>query len=139
MRRTQILNKLLTVTLIFSLAALFTACDTSSSGDSDNLDGELTVEMQGPPGTSFMFSYQTWDGEEFEVGASGRQIPESGVFTTDLDSGSYVGVEVRAEFMGDESPDAVLRLLNDEDIVGESDTPEEDGSLIVRVGDFSGS
>ncbi len=139
MSLTPVLKKLLTITLIISVVTLLTACDSSSSNDIENLDGQLTVEVQGPPGQSFFFSYQTWDGEELEVGTSTNQIPDDGVFSTPLDPGNYEGVEVRTEFFGDETPDVILRLLNEGDVVGETNTPAEDGSLIIRVGDFSES
>ncbi len=116
------------------MAALFTACSSSSS--SDNLDGQLSVELLGPADVGFSISISTWDGDEFEGEAFTDVIPESGVFSAEIDPGDYEGVEVAASIFGEENPDAVLRLLSDGDLVAETDTPTDDDFFLLVVGDF---
>ncbi len=128
-------TKLLAIILILSTGIALTACDSSSS-DSNDLDGELSVEVIGPAGTSFSLSYSLWDGESLEGEAGTETIPESGEFSELIGSGNYEGGTVAVSVFSEGNPEILLRLLNDGDLVAETDTPSDDQIYEIEVGDL---
>lgn len=114
------------------IATGLTACDSSSSSDSASLDN-ITIEATAPAGSGFFLTVELWDGEEADFEFQTITIPESGVFTVDVEGGPFVGVGAILGPIGD--VDGVrLAILSDGDVVAETTTPDSDGAYTVEVG-----
>ncbi len=116
------------------IAIGLTACDSSSSSDSQTFDN-ITIETTAPAGSNFFKTVYFWDGEEADFEFESITIPESGVFTFGLDGGPYVGVGATLGPIGD--VDGVrLAILSNGDVVAETSTPDSDGSYNIEVGNI---
>lgn len=125
--------------LIVFLMTSVTGCGLF--GDDDHLDGNLTVEVEAPAGTSIQFTTETWDGESYEGNSETVSIPDSEVLEEDIEDGNYEGVRAQVSYgFGDDPDYLVLRLLSDGEEIDETSSPEEDGDFegmyIVEEGDF---
>ncbi len=134
MDKSAVSTKLLALILVIFTGIAFTACGSSS--DSSDLDGELSVEVIAPPGTSFSLSVSLWEGETFDGEAGTATVPESGEFSEIIGSGSFEGVMVAVSVFSEGNSDVLIRLLNDGDLVAETDTPSEDEIYEIEVGDL---
>ncbi len=128
--------KYLSVISTVILTLLLSGCGIFGSDDA-SLDGDLSYEVEGSEGDTVFLSKNSYIGTsgEFETLAN-VQIPESGIASGDLEDGNYDGYQLHASPVGGENPTITLRLLSDGDVLGEEDTPTEDGIYIVEVGDI---
>lgn len=127
-----------TFVIVFLMTAI-TGCGLF--GDDDHLDGNLTVEVEAPAGTSIQFTTETWDGESYDGSSETVSIPDSEMLEEDIENGNYEGVRAQVSYGFRGEPDyLVLRLLSDGEVIDETSTPEEDGDFegmyIVEEGDF---
>lgn len=119
------------ITIIIAIG--LTACDSSSSSDNASLDGEITIEATAPAGSGFFLTVELWDGEEADFAFETITVPESGVFTYDVEGGPFVGVGAILGPIGD--VDGVrLAILSDGNVLAETTTPDSDGAYTVEVG-----
>ncbi len=129
------MRMLVAVLLLITGTWFATAC---SSSDSDpGLDGDLSIQVDGPAGMGMFVSYATWNGsaEEFDFDGTTATIPESGSYTMNIDGSGFDGLEVVVSLFDDEGS-ALVSLLSDGSVVADTDSPDSDGDYVITVGNF---
>lgn len=105
--------------------------------DDVSLNGDLSYEVEGTEGSSVFLSKNSYIGTnaQFET-LGGIQIPSTGIASGDLEDGDYDGYQLSASGFSGESSSITLRLLSDGEILGETNTPDENGIYMVEVGEI---
>jgi hypothetical protein len=126
------------LSVIVIASFLFTAagCGIFGSDDDDPLSGDISYEMEGEPGTTAFMAHSYAEGLEFHGSTLGsREIPSTGVFSEDLESGSFDAYQVSAT-PSDPDTEITLRLLSNGNVLDETSELTEEGFLIVEYGEF---
>ncbi|MCH8557656.1 MAG: hypothetical protein LAT84_07540 [Balneolia bacterium] len=129
------MRMLLAVLLLITGTWFATAC--SSSSDDPGLDGDLSIQIDGPPGTGMFVSYATWDAsaQELDFDGTTANLPESGEFTMNIEGSGFDGLEVVVSLFDEEST-VLVALLSDGSLVADTDNPDSDGDYVITVGNF---
>ncbi len=134
--RRNFASSLFTIFLLaFFVALPLTGCDSDDDAD---LSGDLSWEVEATAGTSVFVFPSTWDGNTFSGDGNTQSIPESGELTGNIPSGDYEGISLQVSVMGGNPEFLVARLYSDGQLLGETDSPNEDGVYVVEVGDMPG-
>ena len=129
--------KRLTSILILSLFFLISGCGIFGSDDDGNpLAGEVSFTIEGEPGTTAFMAHSYSEGLEFFGETLGTiEIPSSGVYSQDLESGDFDAYQVSAT-VADPDVTITLRLKSNGDVLDETSEREEEGFFIAQYGEF---
>ena len=105
---------------VLLLTCTLAACD-SNDDDGGDLDGDLSVRVEGASGLTIFVSPTYVRGTSIDAESTSETIPSSGVFEMDLEDGAE-GIQVDVTVDGGE--DLTLQLLSDGDVIEEDTTPE---------------
>jgi len=113
------------------LLFVISGCGDDSS-NSASLDGDLSFEVTGDAGTSFVMSRTQVTGDGANFSTIGTVVsPDEG----DLEDGDFDGYVLQASPIGGGEPDITLMLRSDGDVVKETSSITDNGVFRIEVGD----